>query len=371
MPRDGSGNYTQPFPDVVTGTTVESPVYNGFTHDVAIDLNTPRPIVAGGTGATSGPAALDALGGEISKVQVTNYNTHNFQAGSFYSDAGASGGPVTGHSFSGFCYPAVVLGVATTNMFIEARDLDDPSSPPVIYVRQKKANVWGSWLVTPVGGSNPDFSGTLKLNTFPILTNNSTETIILYPNATTMIKGAPAATNFYSNGFKFCVATLTTPYITLDSVGSTFVCPVDTNVLTTIAPSSVDNSSRVPSTNWVRQNVTDTLATLTTWPQNLQNSTNYTLVLADAGKQIYHTTGVFTLNIPNNITTPFPIGSSIMLVNAGSGAMTIILAASDTLTFVGTTLTGARTLSGGTTPGMATLVKVAATRWIIWGFGLT
>ena len=35
MPRDGSDVYTQPFPDVVEGTTIESAVYNGFVADVA------------------------------------------------------------------------------------------------------------------------------------------------------------------------------------------------------------------------------------------------------------------------------------------------------------------------------------------------
>ena len=51
MPRDGSRHFSQPFPDVVEGTTIESAVYNGFTNDVEIDLNTPRPISSGGTGA--------------------------------------------------------------------------------------------------------------------------------------------------------------------------------------------------------------------------------------------------------------------------------------------------------------------------------
>ena len=67
MPRDGSGIYSQPFPDVVEGTTIESAVYNGFTHDVEIDLNTPRPISSGGTGATNPADAMSALGGEGSR----------------------------------------------------------------------------------------------------------------------------------------------------------------------------------------------------------------------------------------------------------------------------------------------------------------
>ena len=45
MPRDGSGIYSKPFPDVVPGTPIESAVYNGFVNDVEGDLNAARPIV--------------------------------------------------------------------------------------------------------------------------------------------------------------------------------------------------------------------------------------------------------------------------------------------------------------------------------------
>ena len=97
MPRDGSNIYTQPFPDVSPGTTVASTVYNGFTHDVAQDLNTPRPILAGGTGANNAADALNNLGGEMAKQVVTNYDSHVFQPGSFYSADTATASPVAGH----------------------------------------------------------------------------------------------------------------------------------------------------------------------------------------------------------------------------------------------------------------------------------
>src|SRR5678816_1506056 len=145
MPRDGSQIYVLPFPDVEEDTTIESAVYNGFTNDVAQDLNNPRPIIAGGTGANNAVDAMNNLGGEISKVQVTNYDSHGFTAGSFYSLAGATSAPVAGHAFAGFCYPLVVAGSATTDMFIEASDKDDLGQPGAKWVRQKKANVWSAW----------------------------------------------------------------------------------------------------------------------------------------------------------------------------------------------------------------------------------
>ena len=62
MPRDGSGVYTKPYPPVVSGTTIESLVYNGQVDDVTQDLNTPRPILAGGTGANNAVDAANNLG---------------------------------------------------------------------------------------------------------------------------------------------------------------------------------------------------------------------------------------------------------------------------------------------------------------------
>ena len=63
MPRSGGGVYSLPAGTTVTsGTTIESSPYNAFLADLVSDLNAPRPIVAGGTGATSASAARTALG---------------------------------------------------------------------------------------------------------------------------------------------------------------------------------------------------------------------------------------------------------------------------------------------------------------------
>src|SRR6185295_8519116 len=104
MARDGSGIYNLPSPDVVPSTPIASTVYNLFTHDVATDLNNPRPIVAGGTGATSADGALAAMGGEKSGQVVTNYDSQVWLAGSFNSAVGASAAPPSGgtatHAFA-------------------------------------------------------------------------------------------------------------------------------------------------------------------------------------------------------------------------------------------------------------------------------
>ena len=80
MPRDGSGNYTQPFPNVVDGTTIESTVYNGFTNDVALQLNGPIPVSAGGTGANNAATAATNLGVVTGKAVMTYTEAEKTQA---------------------------------------------------------------------------------------------------------------------------------------------------------------------------------------------------------------------------------------------------------------------------------------------------
>lgn len=63
IPRNGSGIYSKPAgTTAVASTTIESAKYNSVIDDLVTDANTPRPVVAGGTGATSAAGALTALG---------------------------------------------------------------------------------------------------------------------------------------------------------------------------------------------------------------------------------------------------------------------------------------------------------------------
>lgn len=65
MPRNGSGVYSLPAGSTFTPNTLaQSSVVNAINNDIMTDLNTPRPIVAGGTGSSSAAAALVALGAD-------------------------------------------------------------------------------------------------------------------------------------------------------------------------------------------------------------------------------------------------------------------------------------------------------------------
>ncbi len=102
-------------------------------------------------------------------------------------------------------------------------------------------------------------------------------------------------------------------------------------------------------------------------PQNSQSGSTYTLVLGDAGKNVYFTSGsTATLTVPTNASVAFPTGTTILVLNNNSGALTISGAG---VTFqLANGATGNRTVA---TKGMASLLKVATDTWWVTGPGVT
>jgi hypothetical protein len=104
-------------------------------------------------------------------------------------------------------------------------------------------------------------------------------------------------------------------------------------------------------------------------PQNGQNG-NYTLVLSDSGKFIYHASGDGagdTYTIPANASVAYPLGTVLTFINSDTNSVSIAIT-TDTQTLCGTTTTGTRTLAQN---GTANAIKVTSTAWIICGTGLT
>ena len=98
---------------------------------------------------------------------------------------------------------------------------------------------------------------------------------------------------------------------------------------------------------------------------------DYTAVITDAGKHIYHSsadTTARTVTIPANAVVAFEIGHTITFVN-GRTAGSLSIACNDTMWLASSPgTTGTRTLTAG---GIATAMKVEDDLWIISGSGLT
>jgi hypothetical protein len=104
-------------------------------------------------------------------------------------------------------------------------------------------------------------------------------------------------------------------------------------------------------------------------PVNSQ-SADYTLVLADSGKTIFHPAAdnnARTFTIPANSSVAYAVGTVLTFVNLAAADVTIAIT-TDTMYLAGDGTTGSRTLAEY---GIASAVKLASTDWLISGNGLT
>ena len=104
-----------------------------------------------------------------------------------------------------------------------------------------------------------------------------------------------------------------------------------------------------------------TLSTAVEYPQNSQ-SADYTLVLSDAGKQIFHPVAdatVRTYTIPANASVAFPIGT-VVLFTVENGGRYVNVACGDTLVF-GSGTTGSVAVAANNT---LMAIKVTSTKWM-------
>jgi hypothetical protein len=117
-------------------------------------------------------------------------------------------------------------------------------------------------------------------------------------------------------------------------------------------------------------------------PQNsVALSTTYTVTFNDAGKSIYTgvTANAGTIIIPSNASVPFPVGTTIVIINpwnftcnignnSGATAATLYIAGNSRPRGSGAGSSGAVMLGAA---GMASLVKVLPDSWYISGAGVS
>lgn len=95
----------------------------------------------------------------------------------------------------------------------------------------------------------------------------------------------------------------------------------------------------------------------------------YTFVIDDAGKGALHTSGsAHTWTIPPVSSVAYPVGSTIVLVNTGAGAVTIARGAGVALRIAGASTDGSKTLAQY---GIATLFMPVSDSWYISGAGVS
>jgi hypothetical protein len=96
---------------------------------------------------------------------------------------------------------------------------------------------------------------------------------------------------------------------------------------------------------------------------------NVTLISSDAGKHYYGSnTNPITLTIPLNSSVAFGNGTTISIINQGTGNITVANAAGVALYLAGNSTAGSRVI---TSYGMATLIKVQVNTWFINGTGVS
>ena len=99
-------------------------------------------------------------------------------------------------------------------------------------------------------------------------------------------------------------------------------------------------------------------------------SANYTTVLADSGKVIFHPStdaNARTFTIDSNANVAYPLGTALTFINMTSNVANIAIT-TDTMYLSSAGTTGTRSLAQY---GSATCIKITSTSWLISGSGLT
>lgn len=202
-----------------------------------------------------------------------------------------------------------------------------------------KTIAYGSNTLTDVVGVTATQTLTNKTLTAPIIATISNTGTLTLPTSTDTLVGR-ATTDTLTN------KTLTSPVLTTPQLG--------TPSQGVLSSCTVDGTDAVGFLNI---------------PQNSQSAA-YTLVLADAGKHIFHPStdaNARTYTIPANSSVAYPIGTAITFINMTSQVVTIAIT-SDTMYLSSAGTTGSRSLAQY---GSATAIKMTSTTWLISGSGLT
>lgn len=404
MSRNGSGVYSLPAgTEAIAGQTISSADFNTLAEDLEADANTARPVVAGGTGATNAGDALTNLGAlptdaDLVAIGALGYsarstlvktaaNTWSLVPQTTFGDSvlaltdGAGlrslGGLVIGTDVQAYDAGLAALATYNTNGIL-------CQTANNTFAGRTLAGTSNEIAVT--NGDGVSGAPTLSLPSALTFTGK-TVTGGTFANPT--LSGAVAGPATFSGGFTNTAGPTTIPAVggrsnaflinnsgsgaygvligSESATGAGWIQAQKVNGDTDayalkLQPNGGDiigNSTGPSSVNSLGYRGFGNL--------NAQNNA-YTFVLADAGRNVYHSSGTHAFEIPPNSSVPFPIGTAIEILNFG-GTLTITEGSGVTLfRWDGTSGTGTRTVGQRST---AVIQKTSTTEWIIMGAALT
>jgi len=285
----------------------------------------------------------------LTGITCTSFsNTGNTTRG----DAAADTVTVNGNtwSFANGCTITGALSFSGAITFTGNATFGDAAGDTVTYIANTATVPAGGFTFN---GGTVNFSVGLQVAGSAVLSAASTATLT---NKTFDTGGAGNVLKVNGNTV---TATAGTATVTLPNTTDTLVGRATTDTLTNKTITAMTADSTVSDTNTI---ATDSVG-FRGIPQNAQSGA-YQLLLTDNGKHISITTGGIT--VPAN-STAFPIGATIVIFNNSATSQNITIT-TDTMRLAGSTTVGTRALAGY---GIATLVKVAATVWVISGTGVS
>jgi len=276
-----------------------------------------------------------------------NQNTTGTAAGLSATLAIGSGG--TGQTTAAAAITALT-GTQTSGQYLRSNGtnavLAAIQSGDVPTLNQNTTGSAGSVANALTAGTGISFSAGSTYNGSAAITINNSG-VAVYPGAGISVStGSAWGTSYSTTGSGTVVALATSPSFTTPVLG--------TPTSGTLSNCTVDGTDSVGFRNI---------------PQNSQSAA-YTLVLADAGKHIFHPVGdnnARTFTIPANSSVAYPIGTAITFINMAAANVTIAIT-TDTMYLSSAGTTGSRTLAQY---GSATAIKITSTNWLISGSGLT